>query len=156
MFLAAAEKRFKLQWKSVSTTPSYLIYPCTTGLEKNIKTQPPQIVDSWTAAILDDGGVAAVISTPSPPYWHEKGAGKSNPRDAKTWTVSWVSASSWDTKAKLTKRLSLTPAGWQEYPFPCEASEVETHIITKKWVFAEDSNFSIFIHYMGFHLKCIY
>ena len=48
-----------------------------TGLEKNIKTPPPQIVDSWTTAILDDGGVAAAISTPPPPYWHEKGAGKS-------------------------------------------------------------------------------
>ena len=37
-----------------------------------------------------------------------------------------------------------------------QAVKPNAHIITKKLVFARDSNFSIFIPYIGFHLKCIY
>ena len=123
-----------------------LIRLCKTALHKektNKKIQPPPFAE--------DMGMAK----PSNHTWRYVGAWFAQRREFRTiWQPYWKSqvpswSSCWNKKSKHNAHGvagTHVPRG--------RIVRCNPHIITKKGVFAEDSNFSIIIHYMGITPPC--
>ena len=79
------------------------------------------------------------------PSWTSESAGKARRYLQQLGSTSWEPSTLWNNGSVDKAVKAWTPAGWSKCECPWEASEVETQLTTKKWVFAEDSNFSIFI-----------